>query len=95
MCLWEDLKHEARLLVLAHELEHVVEYEGRVSYDKKYKLKDPALKESFRQTVQNFSILSSNLSHYGLLYKPRQPRPAHAREEGGPKGGRGASTFSP
>lgn len=34
-------------------------------------LKDAETREAWRQTVLNFSQLSSNLSHYGLLYKPR------------------------
>lgn len=38
-------------------------------------LRDKELKESLRQTVFHFEILSSNLSKYGLLYKPRAPKP--------------------
>jgi hypothetical protein len=38
-------------------------------------LKDPALKLDASITVSNLAVLSSNLNRFGLLYKPRQPRP--------------------
>jgi hypothetical protein len=38
-------------------------------------LKDPALKLDTSITVSNLAVLSSNLNRFGLLYKPRQPRP--------------------
>jgi predicted metallopeptidase len=54
-CHWDELSEEARLLVLRHELEHVVEYEGNVSYDKKYKTKHHDVQE-FGTFIEKFGI---------------------------------------
>lgn len=54
-CQWEDLSKEARLLVVSHELEHVKEYEGRATYDRKYKLQDHDVQE-FAPYIENFGI---------------------------------------
>ncbi|HAM70803.1 MAG TPA: hypothetical protein DCM86_04085 [Verrucomicrobiales bacterium] len=48
-------------------------------------LRDAEVRESLRQTLANMSILSSNLSKYGLLYKPRPPK----KESSTPKAGAG------
>lgn len=37
-------------------------------------LSDPKLKLQFNDIVGNLGTLSSNLSRYGILYKPRQPK---------------------
>ena len=50
-------------------------------------VKDADVREAWRQTVFNFSTLSSNLNRYGLLYKPRSPRKDPSLETGGGKGG--------
>ncbi|MBI5383383.1 MAG: MCE family protein [Verrucomicrobia bacterium] len=39
-------------------------------------LKDPRLPAQFAQIAGNLATLSSNLNRYGLLYKPRPPKPA-------------------
>ena len=54
-CHWEELSEEARLLVLRHELEHVEEYEGNVSYDKKYKTKHHDVQE-FSPFIEKFGM---------------------------------------
>ncbi|MFM1767850.1 MAG: hypothetical protein RJA22_379 [Verrucomicrobiota bacterium] len=38
-------------------------------------LKDEQLQSNLTATVQNLATLSSNLARYGLLHKPKQPRP--------------------
>jgi phospholipid/cholesterol/gamma-HCH transport system substrate-binding protein len=38
-------------------------------------VKDEALRQDVSLVISNFSVLSSNLNRYGLLYRPRQPRP--------------------
>src|SRR5258708_282174 len=55
LCQWEDLNEAAKLLVLRHELEHVKEYEGRVAYDRKYKLQDHDVQE-FAPFIEKFGI---------------------------------------
>ncbi|MBI3880624.1 MAG: MCE family protein [Verrucomicrobia bacterium] len=37
-------------------------------------LRDDDLKREMHQVVTDLAVLSSNLSHYGLLYKPKAPR---------------------
>jgi len=37
-------------------------------------LKDAPLQSQWRQTVSNLSVLSSNLTRFGLLYKPKPPK---------------------
>jgi phospholipid/cholesterol/gamma-HCH transport system substrate-binding protein len=37
-------------------------------------LRDDQMRLHISQTVSNFSILSSNLNRFGLLYKPKQPK---------------------
>ena len=50
-------------------------------------LKDLELKQAWKETVVNFSVLSSNLSHYGLLFKPKPTK----KESSTPSSGRGAA----
>ncbi|MBI3870946.1 MAG: MCE family protein [Verrucomicrobia bacterium] len=50
-------------------------------------VKDADVREAWRQTVFNFSLLSSNLNRYGLLYKPRAPRKDSGVDNAGGKGG--------
>jgi phospholipid/cholesterol/gamma-HCH transport system substrate-binding protein len=42
-------------------------------------LKDEQLRFQFSLTFSNLAVLSSNLSHYGLLYKPKKPTAAETR----------------
>lgn len=39
-------------------------------------LKDEQVRAQFSNTISNLAVLSSNLSHYGLLYKPKEPKPS-------------------
>ncbi len=50
-------------------------------------LKDADVRESFRQTVLNFSQFSSNLNRHGLFYKPRNAKTNSPSDKGGAKGG--------
>lgn len=42
-------------------------------------LKDEQLRTQVSLTVSNLAVLSSNLSQYGLLYKPKKPKPSETR----------------
>jgi phospholipid/cholesterol/gamma-HCH transport system substrate-binding protein len=46
-------------------------------------LKDEELRTQISVTVNNLAVVSSNLAHYGLLYKPKQPKELAPRTYGG------------
>ena len=43
-------------------------------------VRDDTLKVDLKQIASNFSNLSSNLNRYGLLYKPKPPKPHSTRD---------------
>ncbi|MBM3848210.1 MAG: MCE family protein [Verrucomicrobia bacterium] len=52
-------------------------------------LKDAEMQAAWRSTVLNLSVLSSNLARYGILHKPRAPKPDSSKSDFG----RGASNL--
>ncbi len=78
LCLWEDLSLEAKLLVLYHELKHILEFEGNVSYDKKYKTEGHDIEE-FSTFIEKFGLhwihsagLPNVLKEHVKIKRPRR-----------------------
>ncbi|HUR47066.1 MAG TPA: MlaD family protein [Candidatus Saccharimonadales bacterium] len=44
-------------------------------------VKDQAMSKHLSMTVSNMSVLTSNLTRFGLLYKPKQPKPESANRK--------------
>lgn len=77
-CQWEGLSTEAKLLVLYHELKHILEFEGNVSYDRKYK-KESHDVEEWGTFIEKFGIhwlhskgLPNVLKEHVKIKRPRR-----------------------